>query len=163
MSQRAAPCRRAWTAACLAFGLTLSAHADGWTVKHVPDPQGGHSRCMLESPGQVIDDGYTKTSVRLRVDRRLVQVDTESDIDPSFGDIGLRVDDGDRLRPDTVYAQQDLVFLKGAARLNESLRQGRILYVDLRFWPTWPSRGRRTVRFDLDGVASALARLPASC
>ncbi len=163
MSQRAAPCRRLWLAACLTFGLVLPAYAGGWTLKHVPDPQGGNSRCMLESPRQVIDDGYTKTSVRVRVDARQVQVDTESDIDLSFGDVGLRVDDGDRLRPDMVHAQQDLVVLKGAVQFNESLRRGRTLYVDLRFWPTWPSRGRRTVKFELDGLKPVLARLPAGC
>jgi hypothetical protein len=163
MNLRASPLRRLWSVACLAFCLMLPAHADGWAVRRVPDPQGGPSRCMLESSRQVIDDGYTKTTVRVRVDARLVQVDTESDIDLSFGDAGLRVDDGNLLRPDTVHAQQDLVFLKGAVRFNKLLRQGRVLYVDLRFWPTWPSQGRRTVRYDLDGVAPAFARLPAGC
>jgi hypothetical protein len=163
MILRAALRCRVWSAACLAFGLVLPAHADGWAVKRVPDPQGGPSRCMLESPRQLIDDGYTKTSVRVRVDARLVQVDTESDIDLSFADVGLRVDDGNLLRPDTVHAQQDLVFLKNAARFNKSLRQGRALYVDLRFWPTWPSQGRRTIRFNLDDLAPALAQLPTSC
>jgi len=163
MNLRVAPCCRAWLAVCLAFSLALPAHADGWAVKRVPDPQGGRSRCMLESPRQVIDDGYTMTPVRVRIDARLVQVVTESDIDLGFGDVGLRVDDGDLLRPDAVHAQQGLVFLKDAARHIESLRQGRTLYVDLRFWPTWPSRGRRTARFDLDGLVPALAQLPADC
>jgi hypothetical protein len=163
MNLRTARRCRVWFAACLALGLALPVHADGWAVKRVPDPQGGRSRCMLESPRQVIDDGYTMTPVRVRVDARLVQVVTESDIDLGFGDVGLRVDDGDLLRPDRVHAQQGLVFLKGAARYIESLRQGRSLFVDLRFWPTWPSHGRRTVSFDLDGFASALARLPTGC
>lgn len=163
MSRRAAARRRPWFAVCLAFGLALPAHADGWAVKRLPDPQGGRTRCMLESPRQVIDDGYTMTPVRVRVDAHLVQVVTESDIDLGFGDVGLRVDDGSLLRPDTVHAQQGLVFLKDAARLIELLHHGRTLYVDLRFWPTWPSHGRRTVSFDLDGFAPALARLAAGC
>jgi len=163
MSMRAAPRRQVWLAACLAFGLMLPTHADSWAVKSVPDPQGGRSRCMLESPRKIIDDGYTKTPVRVRIDAHLVQVVTESDIDLGFRDVGLRVDDGGLLRPDTVHAQQGLIFLKDAARHIESMRQGRTLYVDLRFWPTWPSRGRRTVEFDLDGLAPVLARLPAGC
>jgi hypothetical protein len=163
MNRRADQRWRLWFAVCLALGLALPAHADGWAVKHVPDPQGGRSRCMLESPRQVIDDGYTMTPVRVRVDTSLVQVVTESDIDLGFGDVGLRVDDGGLLRPDAVHARQGLTFLKGAAHYIEALRQGRSLFVDLRFWPTWPSHGRRTVSFDLDGFAPALARLPAGC
>jgi hypothetical protein len=155
--------RRVWFAVCLVFGLVLPTHADNWVVKSVPDPQGGRSHCMLESPRQVIDDGYTKTAVQVRADAHMILVVTESDIDLSFGDVGLRVDDSGLMRPDTVHAQQDLVFLKDAARHIESLCQDGTLYVDLRFWPTWPSRGRRTVRFVLDGFSQALARLPAGC
>lgn len=163
MSRDAVAGCRAWLAACLVFGLALPAHGDGWVVKRVPDPQDARPRCMLESPRRVIDGGYTPTSVLVRVDTRLVQVVTESDIDLSFHDVGLRVDDGGLTPPDAVHAQQGLVFARNAAPYIKALQQGKTLSVDLRFWPTWPSQGRRTVTFDLDGLAPALARLAADC
>jgi hypothetical protein len=154
---------RAWLTACLVFGLVLPAHGDGWAAKYVPDPQNASPRCMLESPRWVIDDGYAPTSVWVRVDPHLIHVVTESDIDLSFHDVGLRVDDGGLTPPDAVQALQNLVFARNAAPYIKTLQQGKTLSVDLRFWPTWPSQGRRTVTFDIDGLAPALARLVAGC
>jgi hypothetical protein len=155
--------RRWWTAAPLMLGALLPAYGDGWSVRAVPDPEGGRSRCMLESARQVVDDGYTTTPVWVRIDARILQVATESDIDLNFHDVGLRVDDGARLPADAAQARQSVVFRHHVPQYLEALRHGQRLYVDLRFWPTWPTRGRRTVTLELDGFAEAFERLAAGC
>jgi hypothetical protein len=155
-----------WQAATT-IGLTLvlagAAHADDWEIKSVPNPQGGRSVCVVESVAKVIDDGYSETPVRVRIGARLVQVVTESDIDVGFGDVGLRIDDGPLARPDAVQVQQNLLYTRTAARLIAALPPAAYLNVDLRFWPTWPSHGRRSVAFALDGIATALGRLGGGC
>lgn len=131
-----------------------------WSVKRVYDPVVGSTRCVMETRPRAIHDGYQNTVVFLRVDRERMLVITQSQVDISQGDVGVSVDQADIIGPDSVYLDQSLLFEKSIANIVGQFKPGLEAEVYLRFWPTWPSKGLKTVSFSLIGFTRNYARLP---
>jgi hypothetical protein len=133
---------------------------ENWTATRIFDPFRNETRCVAESSRQVIHDGHQETTIYLRIDRSSLLVLTESNLDLNHADVGLRVDDGELIKPDKPYLDQHALFESNAARIIAEFKSGVTVTVSLHFWPTWPSKGLKTSRFSLIGFTRAFARLP---
>jgi hypothetical protein len=113
------------------------------------------SPCFLFTPVKSIDDGQGETPVALRLDAKRLYVTTSSNIDAEFGDLGISVDGKDMVMIDSVVRGTNVVFEAGVPILVEQFIAGRNATLQLRFWPTWPSTGPKTVDFSLIGFTKA--------
>lgn len=144
----------------LALLFTGAAAAEAnWIAKPVFDPIKDQTRCMLESVKQVLNDGYQDTEIVLRVDERALLVVTKSNINAGKGDIGLQVDDHEFIPMDKVYLEQNIVFEKDIANIIEQFKKGLKAKFTLRFWPTYPDTGPKTLNFSLIGFTKAYGDL----
>lgn len=140
--------------------LPCVAAADGnWTAKPVFDPIKDQTGCMLESAKKVLNDGYQDTEIVLRLDERALLVVTKSNIDSGKGDIGFQVDDHGFVPMDKVYLEQNVVFKKDIAKIIEQFKKGVRARFTLRFWPTYPDTGSKTLTFSLIGFTKAYGDL----
>lgn len=154
--------RKQATKAVLMAGALMAAtgaHAD-WTARRAYDPVKDENRCVAESSRLRIQDGYQETELYLRVDKNSVLVVTDSHIDARTPDGGISVDGESPIAPDEVHREQHALFRTRAAELIKQFDAGRQAEVRLRFWPTWPTKGRKTATFSLIGFRKAFAQLP---
>ena len=140
--------------------LPAATHADtNWTAKLVFDPIKDQTRCMLESSKKVINDGYQDSEIILRVHEKALLVVTRSNIDAGKGDIGFQVDEHAFIPMDRVYLEQSIVFDKDIDKIIEQFKEGLRAKFTLRFWPTYPDTGAKTVTFSLIGFTKAHGNL----
>jgi hypothetical protein len=131
-----------------------------WTAKRIVDPFRNETRCVLETPKVSLDDGYQETKVHLRIDGRSLYVITESSVDLREPDVGLQIDKGKLIKPDGAYLDQQLLYETQIGTVIDQFKNGLAVDVKLRFWPSWPSKGLKTVNFSLIGFTRTFARLP---
>ncbi len=144
-------------AARLLLGLALLASQAeaAWTVAMQRDPLTRQTRCLLSSTPQITSDGYDTTPVTLVFNGNSLLVITESEIDLSFGDLRLAVDEKAPFRTDKLDRNMTLVFDREVPELIQQFREGGEATVYLRFWPTWPVTELFPVKFSLIGFSKA--------
>ncbi len=140
-------------AAALAF-VCADAGAD-WAAKRAHDPIASQTRCVVESGRQTLYDGYNDTEVLLQVDRQSLMVRTRSNIDDSKHDIGVAVDKHAFIPMDKIHFDQSVVFEKDIGTIVQQFKQGLRATFTLRFWPTHPDTGAKTISFSLIGFSKA--------
>ena len=131
-----------------------------WTAKRVFDPIKDETPCVLESTTKTINDGYQETEIVLRVNDKTLQVATRSNIDPSKGDISVQVDKKEPIKMDKVYLEQNVIFEREIATIIKQFIEGLRATFTLRFWPSYPTTGQKTVTFSLIGFTKAYGNLP---
>jgi hypothetical protein len=146
-----------WAALGLSGGLALAPApaAAGWTAAVKPDPLTRQSRCLLVSETQTATDGYDTTPVSLVFNGASLLVSTESELDVSFADLQLTVNNNPPLRSDKIARKMILVFDQNLPDLIRQLREGRQATVYLRFWPSWPATQSYPINFSLIGFSKA--------
>ncbi|HUM93110.1 MAG TPA: hypothetical protein PLU26_01375 [Candidatus Competibacter sp.] len=154
-----ASCWRCGLAALLAgVGLALAAGPAqaAWTAAITKDPLTRESRCLLLSDTQTISDGYEQTPVSLVFNGASLLVVTGSELDGSFADLQLVVNDEPPLRSNKITPNKMILnFDQNVPDLLQRLREGRQATVYLRFWPTWPATQAYPVSFSLIGFSKA--------
>ena len=135
--------------------LSAASHvmAAEWQVDEVPS--GNKNLCVITSAKMPVEDGYQKVSAQIIVDRDTVIVKTESVLDPSFSDIGMKVGNRDLIPMDKVKQQKQADFESHYAKIVQLFKEGREVTVQLRFWPTWPVTGTHSVSFSLMSFTKA--------
>jgi hypothetical protein len=147
-------------AAILALALAGGpAGAEEWTVKTVPQTDGPGTRCVIQSARQSLSDGYQDTTAYVTVDARSVSVTSASNLDGSFSDIGLLVDQEPLVPMDRLAGIKTARFDTSYGRLVELFKAGIHLRVQLRFWPEWPATGTHSATFSLIGFTKAYGEL----
>ena len=106
-----------------------------------------------------IDDGQGQTRIRIRLDQRQLRVETASNIDAEFGDIGLEVDSSGFVPADRIVDDTDVLFDSRIAEITRLFIAGQRVRLQLRFWPTWPTTGVKTADFSLIGFTRAYKNL----
>jgi len=135
-----------------------------WTATIKPDPVTRQSRCLLISDPQTTPDGYDSTPVVLMIDNASLRVITESELDASFNDLHLVVDQEPPMRSNAIiHHQMVLVFDENLPKLIEQFRAGNAAAVYLRFWLTWPVTQSFPVTFSLAGFSKAHERFTQGC
>ena len=116
---------------------------------------GDKSSCSLQTDAISIFDGYGEAKIQLDLNAERLLVKTDSNIDATFEDLALRVDDNEEIPADSLDGEQNVVF---SSQLEEMLPQfirGVSVTVLLRFWPTYPPTGRKEAAFTLIGFTNA--------
>lgn len=137
----------------LVFGSSSATGA--WTVREVNPAAGPSSGCLLETSWQTMFDGYQDTQVQVAVHAEHINVRAKAPLDASFGDIHLAVDGGSPMVMTALSADKVATFESASAALMEQFKSGRVLSLQLRFWPAWPQTGPRSVEFSLMGFTKA--------
>jgi hypothetical protein len=142
---------------CGGWALVAATAAEAaWSPVIQPDPLTRQSRCLLISKPTITPDGYDTTSVQLVFNGEHLLVVTDSEIDATFADLQVAVDDKPPIRGDQLARKKMiLVFDQNIPDLVQNLRTGREATVHLRFWPTWPATERFAVPFSLIGFSRA--------
>ena len=135
------------------------AAADEWTVKTVPRTDGSGTRCVMESARQSLSDGYQDTTAYVTVDAKSVTVTSASNLDGSFSDVGMIVDQEPLVPMDRLAGIKTAQFDAKYGRLVELFKAGVRLRVQLRFWPEWPATGTHSATFSLIGFTKAYGEL----
>ncbi len=150
---------RRWilTGLCGGWALAVVSTAQAaWTPIIQPDPITRQARCLLISEPAITPDGYDSASVQLVFNGDRLLVVTDSEIDASFADLQLMVDDKPPMHGNQLAQKKmTLVFDPISPDLVQQLRAGRQVTVFLRFWPTWPATERFAVPFSLIGFSRA--------
>jgi len=146
-----------WNIVYAIFLLALAniAYAN-WKI----DSTGLSGQCALVSPVLKINDGQGETKIQLKLNKEQLLVITDSNIDNTMKDIGLKVDDKVFIYITEVIDTTHVVF--GKDRIDEIISQfvpGRRVLIHLRFWPTWPATGVKTAEFSLIGFTKTLKAL----
>ena len=135
------------------------AGAEEWTVKTVPRTDGPGTRCVMESARQSLSDGYQDTTAYVTVDAKSVTVTSASNLDGSFSDVGMIIDQEPLVPMDRLAGIKTAQFDAKYGRLVELFKAGVRLRVQLRFWPEWPATGTHSATFSLIGFTKAYGEL----
>ena len=141
----------------VAFALSASAaradDARNWEVTR--DAGGAKGGCALRSAAAAVNDGYQTVQAHILVDDRKVVVESPSDLDTGFSDMGLQLRDLELIRLDRVDGKKRAVFDSSYAAIVKGFKEGREVEVRLRFWPEFPVTGVHSARFSLMGFTKA--------
>jgi len=130
-----------------------------WTLDRRKDPLEHKTRCQLISRPVNISDGYERTDVRLQLTMDRLLVLTDSNIDLSYPDTGIRLDGGP-LRPFQGLAKETVATLsEDTGGLYQAMATSHSLQVSLGFWPTWPVTQTQVASIPLAGFAAAIEAL----
>jgi hypothetical protein len=144
---------------CLVGLLWLALHPVSglaWSAAVTADPLTLQERCLLRSDPQTSADGYGQTPVVIVLNGEALLVVTESQIDTSFGDIELAVDNKTALGKTRRVAKGKIaIFDQEVATIVNRFKTARSVTVWLRFWPTWPATQRFASRFTLKDFGKA--------
>jgi hypothetical protein len=146
----------------LALTSAMTVDAD-WTIAFKPDSVTHRLSCILSSESHTTSDGYDSTPVSLEFNGRSLLVVTESELDLSFNDLQLTVDNKPSVHSDNIIHKKTLVFDQSITELMPLLRSGQVVTVHLRFWPTWPETKSFPVRFSLSDFRKAFDGLNPNC
>lgn len=123
--------------------------ADEWTLSASGDV------CTLSTPPVRFDDGQGMSRLQLVFTSQSWLVKTRSDIDMSYSDTGLTVDEGRHFPLDQLVRDTDLMFTKDYAAMTEAFMAARRLDIALGFWPSWPVTETKTITLSLQHFARA--------
>jgi hypothetical protein len=128
-----------------------------WQVRRGIDPLTGARACLLESGPHRMADGYGNAEVRVIFGSKGLIVITDSNIDPSYPDQGIRVDEHPRIAPDEPFPAGPMNAGFGASTddLVERFRRGNLADLALGFWPTWPVTQTQHLALSLRGFTKA--------
>jgi hypothetical protein len=130
-----------------------------WVLDIRPDQLGNDRRCLLYSARKSIFDGYDDSWIRLQITTDAIVVNTDSYVDTSYPEQGLRIDNGKLIPFMPSLLNKKTAYTKRPAQA--VMANGTTLTVSLGFWPTWPVTRTQSVSIDLTGFNRAYSALKA--
>lgn len=141
----------------LMIGLCLSSslvHGE-WRAVYDVHPVTKEPQCLLKTQTIKLFDGQEHANVTLMLNKNDLFVLTDSNIDMSFQEMGIKVD-GNKFVPLTkVMAEKNVVFEDFRQHYVAQLRRGSKATLGLGFWPSWPKSKLRKASFSLKGFTRA--------
>ena len=107
------------------------------------------SACSLHTQTRHVEDGAGKTPITLVLTPDNWTLYTKSDIDKSYTETGLYLDNGTHFDLETVVKETNIQFVKQRQSLIDSLQTANSMTVSLGFWPTWPMTETRSIIFSV--------------
>ncbi len=141
--------------AAFTLGAAGAAAADAQSWEVARDAGGAKGKCAVRSAAVALNDGYQTVQARILVDEGKVVVESPSDLDAGFPDIGLQLRDQALIRIDRVEGKKRAVFESSYGAIVKGFKAGREVEVRLRFWPEFPVTGVHGARFSLMGFTKA--------
>lgn len=133
--------------------------AGRWVVDKRAVRLDGKTRCVVIAPEITMFDGYDDSHVQLQVTTSNVAVSADSNLDPSYPNQGLRVDDGDLIPFEPALVNKTTTFT--GRPIQSAMAGGDTLTVALGFWPTWPTTVTQQASIKLAGFGEAYRALQA--
>jgi hypothetical protein len=130
-----------------------------WTLDRRPNPVTKTTECLLLSDPVTIPDGYENTSVQLLLTTGMLYVQTGSNIDLSYPQSGVQIDDGPVWAFDSVIRETAVQLDTHYEEVVSRFRVGKTVTAHLGFWPTWPMTETRVASFSLKGMEDSISRL----
>jgi len=133
-----------------------------WVLDRRPNPVTKETQCILASESVNIQDGYDRTNVQVLLTLDSIYVSTDSNIDLSYPQTGIRIGTG-TLRPFDKLAGQTAAMVSGddVSALYASMTSSPDMVVRLGFWPTWPVTETREASYSLEDFHTAVMALRA--
>jgi len=133
-----------------------------WVLDRRPNPVTSETQCILTSEAVNIPDGYDKTRIQVLLTLDSIYVNSESNIDLSYPQTGIRIGT-DPLRPFDKLTGETTAIVSGddVSALYIRMASNPDLVVRLGFWPTWPVTETREASYSLEDFRTALMALRA--
>jgi len=133
-----------------------------WVLDRRLNPVTKQTQCILASESVNIQDGYDRTNVQVLLTLDSIYVSTDSNIDLSYPQTGIRIGTG-TLRPFDKLAGQTAAMVSGddVSALYASMTSSPDMVVRLGFWPTWPVTETREASYSLEDFHTAVMALRA--
>jgi len=126
-----------------------------WRLSKSRNPFSKKKECMILSEKMFIRDPQGITNLQFIITKNYLYIKTDSNIDSSYQNIGLRVDNSKTIRFDKVIKRNSVRFNNFKKRHSTLLNNGRKVRVTLGFWPTWPKTRTRSTAISLSGYNAA--------
>jgi len=143
----------------LSLSLLPMRFGKNWTLDRRPNPVTKTTECLLISDPVTIADGYDMTSVQLLLTTGMLYVKTGSNIDLSYPQSGMQIDNGPLWAFDSVIKETSVTLGAHYEEVVSRFGYGKTVTAHLGFWPTWPMTETREASFSLEGIESSIARL----
>ena len=131
--------------------IPMTINAD-WKIWNPPGISKG---CVLETEDARMSDGYSKTKIKLRLMTDGLLIKTNSNVDLSFKDVGLRVDQHDFIAADDIVDEKNLIFRTELDTIIVQFIKGLRVTLYMRYWPTYPATDNYQINFSLLGFTKA--------
>lgn len=131
--------------------IPMVVNAD-WKIWNPPDISKG---CVLETEDARMFDGYSKTKVKLKLTAGALQIKTNSNVDFSFKDVGIRIDYHDFIPADDIVDEKNVIFRSELDTIIAQFIKGLRVTLYMRFWPTYPATDNYQTTFSLLGFTKA--------
>lgn len=143
-----------------AFSLKkLPLQYEDWTLD-IGDLKGaGQSQCVARNAKPIINDGQSSSSAIVEVTNAFVRVLTDSTIDISYPDTGIKIDDNEQFPLDSVFSDTNVEFDFDVDVLIAQMRKGQKATITLGFWPTWPVTQSYSTEVSLVGFTKVMQKL----
>jgi len=125
---------------------------DYWTLSRDTDSDG---ECALSYRKVVMEDGQGKTPVFVIITQDEVLFKTKSNIDVSYQQTGLTIDDLPQLPIEKLHNDFSISYQAQYRTLVESMAVGEQAVLTLGFWPSWPVTHTYSISLDLSKFSSA--------
>ena len=126
-------------------------------VKNMHSP--GNKQCVAINSGSMIDDGHSGSSVTVEVTSKAVRIYTESLVDVSYLDLGIAVDQFERIDIDSIFSDTNVIFNFHVNQLIAQMRKGDKAVLTLGFWPAWPMTHAYSTNISLSGFTKVMNKL----
>ena len=120
-----------------------------WILDRKRDRVSNKTRCLLNSKQQKIDDGYSEAKISLQLTTDSLLIKTSSNIDMSYPDIGIYIDQNTVLPLEKLFGDSSILIEKNTKKITNQLRHAEKLTIKLGFWPTWAKTETRSISFSL--------------
>ena len=127
------------------------------TVENTWIIKGEGQSCSLNTLTLMLDDGQGVTPVSLSLSAGSWWLRTQSDIDTSYSDTGLSLDNGQHFELENVVKDTSIQFVTQRQALTDALQDASSMTVSLGFWPTWPVTQARSTQFSVQHFPAAYA------
>ena len=144
----------------LACCLSATALAgEEWSRVTLPAANGMAGGCALESRHQSFHDGYQETVAFLRIDKQILRLVTDANIDFGGALPELHIDERAFITATGVEKETTVLFGQQVDDIIAQFIAGDRVHLQVRFWPTWPDMGLQHLEFSLRGFTRAWATL----
>ena len=135
---------------------------DDWEINRSSDVNPNtpiNQSCALSYKTLLVEDGQGATPVILTITGDKIVVKTKSNIDSSYKNTGIAIDDMTQLPIEKLLNEFSISYEQGYQSLIDKMQTGKLATISLGFWPTWPITHARSVQVDLMNFPQAYLAL----
>ncbi len=122
-----------------------------WFSKLDVHPLDKVSMCLMETENMKIFDGENFIKLRIVYARDKLVIITNANVDPSYDNVGITVDNKNHLKFDLYRDKSTAVINDFSSEKLKYFTKGKTAELSIGFWPSWPKTEPARVLIDLAG------------